>query len=207
MIESERRLVDAAEATRLTEIFPEIELIEDAALRRQVLAIWARTWRLSGYADLREAVFMPHLPTRTLVDHTRAVTLAAIGIARALAQVHGMTVNMDRLIAAAILHDAAKCVEYERRPDGRWSHSELGKNYPHSFLVCELGRQLGLPEDVNHLIAAHSPTSPVVPRYLEGVILARADLADADCMHFADGQLTDRVKKGLPSGHWSHIFE
>lgn len=82
----------------------------------------------------------------------------------------------------------------------------MGKNLPHSYLVVEVGRQVGLSAEVYHLVAAHSPTSPVVPRYIEGVVLLHADLLDLDALTFARGRLTERLEKGQPPFHWADIF-
>lgn len=207
MIESSGTRISSSEYDRIAEVFPEIARIENRLLRDQVAAVWTRTWEMSGYTDIHEAVFAPHLANRSLISHIRSVTGSAIGIAESLAAVHGMDIDMDRLIAAALLHDAAKCIEYERREDGTYHRSEAGKNYPHSYLVIEIGRQIGVPEDVNHLVAQHSPSAPLIPRYLEGVILNHADLVDSDCMHFAAGVLNERVRKGLPISLTADIFE
>ncbi len=195
------------DAHRIRRLLPEIEELKDPGLREQVAAVWLRLWELSGYSDLAEAVFMPDIPDVSLIDHTRSVSRNALAIARTLEQIHGLRVDYDRLLAAALLHDAAKAVEYERKPDGSYGRSEVGKNLPHSYLVIEVGRQVGLPDDICHLVAAHSPTSPVVPRYVEGAILVHADLADLDCLAFVRGRLTERLTKGQPPLHYADIFE
>lgn len=198
---------DQARLQRVETLFPELEQIESDELRRQVAEVWLRLWDMSGYADLADAVQMPYLPERRLVNHTRSVTLGAIGMARALTDCQGIEVNMDRLIAASILHDASKCVEFEQKPDGSYGRSEIGKNFPHSYIVTEVARQVGISDDVAHLIAEHSPNSPLVPRHIEGPILRHADLADSDCVSFARGELTERVRKGLAGWLHQDIFD
>ncbi len=193
--------------SKIAGLLPEIGQISDPRLKEQVAAVWLKLWELSGYSDLTEAFFMPDIPDVSLIDHTRSVTRNAVAIARTLEELHGVRVNYDRLLAAALLHDASKCVEYERKPDGTYGRSEVGKNLPHSYLVVETGRQVGLPDDICHLVAAHSPTSPVVPRYIEGAILLHADLVDLDCLAFARRRLTERLRKGQPPLHYADIFE
>jgi putative nucleotidyltransferase with HDIG domain len=200
-------LLSDQDLTTITRLLPEIGEISDPGLREKVAATWLRLWKLSGYADLTDAFFMPDIPDVSLIDHTRSVTRNALALARVLEEVHGLRINYDRLLAAALLHDASKCVEYERKPDGTCGRSELGKNLPHSYLVVEIGRQVGVPDDICHLVAAHSPTSPVVPRYVEGAILLHADLADLDCLAFVRGRLTERLKKGQPALHYADLFE
>ncbi len=207
LVSLEQPIATAESYQRLVAVFPELERIENEQLRRQVAAVWLRLWEMSGYEDIRDAFFMPYLPTRKLVEHTRSVTLSAIGIAHALAETQRIYCNMDRLIAASLLHDASKCVEFERRADGTYGRTELGKNYPHSYIVTEIARQVGVPDDVAHLVVEHSPTAPLVTRYVEGAVLHHADLVDSDCVNFVAGMLTDRVKKGLPDWLHQDVFE
>jgi putative nucleotidyltransferase with HDIG domain len=192
---------------KITRVLPEIFEIKDGRLREQVARVWLALWELSGYRDITEAVFMPDMADVSLIAHTRSVARSALATAKVLGEVHGLRIDWDRLLAAALLHDAAKCVEFERKADGSYGRSELGKNLPHSYLVVEVGRQVGLPEEVCHLVAAHSPTSPVVPRYIEGAVLLHADLLDLDALAFARRKLTERLKKGQPPLHWADIFE
>lgn len=192
---------------KIASVLPEILEIKDAKLREQVAQVWLKLWELSGYKDITDAVFMPDMADVSLIAHTRSVTRNALAMAKVLGEVHRLQIDHDRLLAAALLHDAAKCVEFERKADGSYGRSELGKNLPHSYLVVEVGRQVGLPDEVCHLVAGHSPTSPVVLRYIEGAVLLHADLLDLDALAFVRGKLTERLRKGQPPLHWADIFE
>lgn len=73
---------------------------------------------------------MPDMPDVSLINHTRSVACNALATAKVLQEVHGLSIDCDRLLAAALLHDAAKCVEYERKPNGTYGRSEVGKTFP-----------------------------------------------------------------------------
>ena len=57
----------------------------------------------------------------------------ALAVADAFERHHNLKVNRDYLIAAAILQDASKVVEFERSPDGETVATDLGRFYPHAF--------------------------------------------------------------------------
>ena len=85
---------------------------------------------------------------------------------------------MDHLIAAALLQDASKLVEYEPTEDGGCVMSELGKTFAHSFYAGHVALNHGIPYDVAQVILTHSPDSPVYPQTLICKILFYVDQTD-----------------------------
>lgn len=151
---------------------PEIDQVEDPVLRDQILQVWDLFWAEGDHRELAEAPFSPSIPGERLIPHVRAVTRAAMALLPIMAEFHPMPIHRDNLLAAALLHDVSKLVELS----ASGSYTFLGKRYPHSFLSVEQCRRLGLPEDVIHLIATHSPKIHMEPVLAEGDILHHADM-------------------------------
>ncbi len=90
------------------EIWPEIEWIEDAALRAKVYATWAYALEQSVLTaeDLLKIPFTLLIEgcQVTFMEHKRAVVHIAVDSARAMQRFFGdkLPINMDYLIAGAI---------------------------------------------------------------------------------------------------------
>ncbi len=163
-------------------LFPEINDIQDENLRNGVIKVWIYFWEKSGFENLEEAPFNPVVPGVSLVNHIKSVLHISLAIAEALERYHGIKVNRDRLIAAVLLHDVSKTVEYEHG-----KKSEIGKLFQHGFWGAHEAINFGLPVEIAHLIHTHPFNSPVEPAFLEGLILHYADFADADSLRFNEG--------------------
>ena len=158
-------------------IFPEIRQISDAKLRDAVVEIWEELWARSAWNDIDTVPTSPEIayPTR---PHNQCVVAMALAVADAFERFHAVKVNRDHLIAAAVLQDASKVIEYEPAEDGKAKFSELGKTYPHAFWAAHLALQKGLPDAVVHVLLTHSPQAPKFPSTLEGKILYYVDQLD-----------------------------
>jgi hypothetical protein len=158
-------------------MYPQVDDITDSALRKAVAAVWDDLWAQSQWSD-------PQLvPTSGEIDypnlpHTRSVLQIALAIADAFAVHHGLKVNRDHLIAASVLQDASKVVEYTPNEQGKAIKSEIGRTYPHAFWCAHLCVQHGLPADICETILTHSPSAAKLPSTLEGKILFFADQVD-----------------------------
>ena len=171
-------------------IFPEIEQIEDAALRRAIVEVWEELWAASPWRDVHELPTSPEIPYPT-IPHNQCVMALALAVADGFERFHGIRVNRDHLIAAAVLQDAGKLVEYRPGPDGGAEFSDLGKAYPHAFWAAHLALQKGVPDEVVHVVLTHSPQAPKFPNSLEGKILYYVDQLDVLAIH------KDRWRKEL----------
>jgi hypothetical protein len=174
----------------IAELYPEVDAIADPQLRGAVNAVWDELWSASRWHDPADVptsgeINYPNLP------HTRAVLQIALAIADAFATHHGRVVNRDHLIAAAVLQDASKLVEYEPGKDGRAARTDIGRAFPHAFWCAHLGVKHGLPAEVCDTILTHSPAAARLPSTLEGKILFFADQVDVIAIH------GDRWKKHI----------
>ena len=106
-------------------LWPEMEWIQNAKLRSQVTETWIKALERSPLKpeDLNHIPFtllVPNCPI-TFMEHKRCVVHIARESAKAMQQFMGrsLPVDMDTVIAGAILADVGKLLEYELGPDGK----------------------------------------------------------------------------------------
>ena len=162
-------------------LWPELDWIQDAALRQKVTRTWVRAFELSPLepADLDRIPFtllVPNCPT-TFMEHKRCVVHIARQSAEAMQEFMGraLPIDMDTVIAGAILADVGKLLEYELGPDGKSRQSERGEALRHPFTGVALALECGVPDDVCHIIAAHAAEGDLVKRTTEAYIVHHAD--------------------------------
>jgi hypothetical protein len=161
-------------------LWPELAWIENAALREQVRRTWALALERSPLTpeDLERIPFtllVPDCPV-TFMAHKRCVVHVCRRSAEAIREQMGdaLPVDMDTLIAGAILIDVGKLLEYEM-VEGRAVQSRRGRYLRHPFSGVALAMECGVPDAVCHLIAAHSEEGDLVPRSVEAILVHHAD--------------------------------
>jgi len=163
-------------------LWPEIEWIGDAQLRDQVAATWQLALEQSvlGPLDLQKIPFTllcgPDLEV-SFMDHKRAVVHIARQSGEKIIEFFGdsLPVNMDVLIAGAILADVGKLLEYELDKDGKAEQGTYGKYLRHPFSGVSLAEKCGVPAAVCHIIATHAGEGNMVKRTTEAYIVHHAD--------------------------------
>ena len=164
----------------LLKLIPEFNEIKDPDLREKTLKAWQMAMEKGGWqpADLEKIPFtllIQGVPV-SFLDHTRAVTKIALGMADNLKEVLGekIPVNRDILASGAILHDVGKLLEYKREGD-KYTKSHSGKLLRHPFSGVQITTLAGLPDEVSHIIAVHSHEGDHGKRTTEGILLHHAD--------------------------------
>jgi len=164
------------------DLWPEINWIKDEELRTQVLKTWEAALEksvLSG-EDLQRIPFTllcgPDLKV-SFMDHKRAVVHIARESGHKMNEFFGddLPVNMDVLIAGAILADVGKLLEYELNSEGKAVQGQYGKYLRHPFSGVSLAEQCGVPANVCHIIATHAGEGDMVKRSTEAYIVHHAD--------------------------------
>ena len=162
-------------------LWPEIAWIENPQLRQQVTETWAKALERSPLKpeDLNQIPFtllVPNCPI-TFMEHKRCVVHIARDSARAMREFleRSLPVDMDTVIAGAILADVGKLLEYELGPDGKSRQSERGEALRHPFTGVALALECGVPDAVCHIIAAHASEGDLVKRSTEAFIVHHAD--------------------------------
>ena len=161
-------------------LWPELEWIEDTDLRAAVENTWIMAFDESPLepADLEKIPFtllVPNCPA-TFMEHKRCVVHIARRSAEAMQEHlgHALNIDMDTVIAGAILADVGKLLEYEAI-DGQARQSDRGKQLRHPFTGVALAMACGVPDAVCHIIAAHAGEGDMVKRTTEAIIVHHAD--------------------------------
>jgi putative nucleotidyltransferase with HDIG domain len=164
----------------VNELWPELDWIQDETLREAVRKSWMLAFENSPLAppDLLEIPFtllIPDCPA-SFMAHKRCVVHIARRSAEAMQQFFGDTlpIDMDVVIAGAILADVGKLLEYEKR-DGKAVQSDRGKRLRHPFTGVHLAMAAGCPDEVCHIVATHAGEGNMVQRSTEAYIVHHAD--------------------------------
>jgi hypothetical protein len=166
-------------------LWPELDWIEDGDLR----AATARAWELAlsrgplAAADLQRIPFTLLHPTCvSFMAHKRCVVHIARDSARAMQAFMGehLPIDLDTVVAGAILADVGKLLEYEPDPAGGTRQSARGKYLRHPFTGVALCLEAGLPEAVCHVVATHAGEGSLVARSVEATIVHHADFMSYD---------------------------
>ncbi|HRY99799.1 MAG TPA: HDIG domain-containing protein [Bacteroidales bacterium] len=163
-------------------LWPELEWISDPDLRGKT----ARTWEIAlersvlSADDLRTIPFTllcgPNLKV-SFMDHKRAVVHVARDAGNKMNEFFKdeLPVNMDVLIAGAILADVGKLLEYELNAEGKSVQGRYGKYLRHPFSGVSLAEECGVPPEVCHIIATHAGEGNMVKRTTEAYVVHHAD--------------------------------
>ena len=161
-------------------LWPELDWISNPDLREKT----ARTWEIALERSVLSPGQLETIPFTLLVpdlevsfmQHKRCV----VHIARESGQKmndffgHAMPVDMDVLLAGAILADVGKLLEYEM-DDGKVVQGSYGKYLRHPFSGVSLAEECDVPPEVCHIIAAHASEGNHVKRSVEAYIVHHAD--------------------------------
>jgi putative nucleotidyltransferase with HDIG domain len=161
-------------------LWPELDWIQDPELREKTRRTWIRAFELSPLKpeDLNRIPFtllVPNCPT-TFMEHKRCVVHIARKSAESMREFMGnaLKIDMDTVIAGAILADVGKLLEYEN-VNGKIVQSQRGEMLRHPFTGVALAMECGVPDAVCHIIAAHAAEGDLVKRTTEALIVHHAD--------------------------------
>jgi putative nucleotidyltransferase with HDIG domain len=163
-------------------LWPELDWIKDESLREKTAKTWVIALERStlGPDDLETIPFTllcgPDLKV-SFMDHKRCVVHIARSCGEKMNEFFGadLPVNMDVLIAGAILADVGKLLEYETAPGGKSVQGKYGQYLRHPFSGVSLAEECGVPPEVCHIIAAHAHEGDLVRRTTEAYIVHHAD--------------------------------
>jgi putative nucleotidyltransferase with HDIG domain len=171
----------------MNEIFPVLERISNSNLMARTIGCWEESLRRGGWIrdDLERIPFtlLPVNHRPSLAVHTNSVAHMAIALAESIIQAHGkeLNINMDFLISGALLHDVGKAMEFAE-VDDEFVVSENGKLMRHPVSGAALAAEIGLPVEIQHIIATHSYEGDKVRRSVESVLVHHADFANFESL-------------------------
>ncbi len=161
-------------------LWPELEWIDNAELRETTALTWELALEESDLTpeDLERIPFTLLVPDLNVsfMTHKRCVVHVARAAAEKMNEFFGeeLPVDMDTVIAGAILADVGKLLEYTIE-DGQAVKSEKGGYLRHPFTGVSLAQSCGVPDRVCHIIAAHAGEGDMVKRTPEAYVVHHAD--------------------------------
>ncbi len=162
----------------LKKIWPEIEWIKNEDLREKVYQCWEYAIEKSVLSpgDLETIPFSLLIDEEhiSFMNHKRTAVQLAVKMAEIMMENFKMDINMDILIAGAVLIDVGKLLEYEII-DGKLTTSKAGKLVRHPFSGIAIADRFGLPPEVQHIIGTHSKEGDLGKRTVESIIVHHAD--------------------------------
>jgi putative nucleotidyltransferase with HDIG domain len=170
---------------KVLEIWPEINWIENEELRNKVIDCWVYAIENSVLSadNLQTIPFSLLLKDCKIsfMTHKRTCVQLSVEIAKIMKNNFGdeIEIDMDVLIAGAILIDVGKLLEYEIN-DGKLSTSKAGKLLRHPFSGIGIVDRFGIPAEVQHIIATHSKEGDLGIRTVESIIVHHADFVSFD---------------------------
>jgi putative nucleotidyltransferase with HDIG domain len=167
---------------KVKNLWPELEWIKDIPLREKT----AKTWELALERSVLRPEDLERIPFTLLcgpdlkvsfMAHKRCVVHVAKESGDKMNHFFGadLPVNMDVLIAGAILADVGKLLEYELDKNGNAVQGKYGRYLRHPFSGVSLAEECGVPPEVCHIIAAHAHEGDLVTRTTEAYIVHHAD--------------------------------
>ena len=166
----------------INELWPELAWIKDKKLREATTKTWDLALERSVLTpeDLKRIPFTllagPDLKV-SFMDHKRCVVHVARESALKMIDFFGdeLPIDLDVVIAGAILADVGKLLEYELDEKGNSFQGRYGKYLRHPFSGVSLAEECGVPAPVCHIIAAHAGEGDMVKRSVEAYIVHHAD--------------------------------
>jgi len=166
----------------IQKLWPELQWIGDPDLRSRTARVWEIALEKSMLtpADLHRIPFTllcgPDLKV-SFMTHKRTVVHIARESGMKFIEFFGdeLPVDMDVLIAGAILADVGKLLEYELDKNGNAVPGSYGRYLRHPFSGVSLAESCGIPPEVCHIIAAHAGEGELVKRSTEATIVHHAD--------------------------------
>jgi len=154
---------------------PELQWIENSNIRSKVIDVWyeaAKRGKWDKFEDVPFTLLFEN--SGLLTEHTRRIT----NLAKSIFDTRDENLNKDYLIAGALLHDVGKMMEYELKEDGKVIKSEFGKQKRHPVSGSELAKEYDLPDEIVHIIYAHSKEGDNLDRSPESIIVHHCDFID-----------------------------
>jgi putative nucleotidyltransferase with HDIG domain len=161
-------------------IWPEINWIQNQELKDKTLDCWVYAIENSVLSaeDLEVIPFSLLIKDCkiTFMNHKRTAVQLSVEIAKRMKKNFGdeIKIDMDLLIAGAILIDVGKLIEYDK-VDGKLTTSKAGRLLRHPFSGVAIADRFGLPPEVQHIIAYHAKEGDDAKRSVEAIIVHHAD--------------------------------
>lgn len=184
-VTQQKPITDALRRT-VVEDLPEIERIQDPALRAKAIEAWAFALAHSSFARISDIEpggnpGMNVLKRGSQADHLRGVARLALQIAEAfIDQRPEVRIDRDVVLTGALCHDVGKPYEFDPVNIARWAEDPSATGQPtlrHTVFGTHVCLAVGLPEEIAHIACAHSLEGQHIGVSTECMIVRHADHA------------------------------
>lgn len=172
---------------KLLSLMPEFQEIKNRELQEKTIQVWLEAmqenhWTVEDLQAMPFTLLIRHTPVN-IITHTRAVTQCSLQIAEVLLKEYQGKVVIDRdfLLSGALLHDVGKLFEYEIK-DQEFVKSRSGKLLRHPLSGAAFASRFKMPEEILHIIAAHSKEGDGARRTVEAIIVNHSDFVNFESL-------------------------
>lgn len=173
-----------ADKKLLRRLLPQFELISNDTLRETALTIWQEACKQSDWERLEDIPFGPGSdPERFgFLHHVALVTQYSYQVALAYNEMEPQPLNVDHVVAGALLHDVCKIVEYSSA-GGRTPWGQMITHAIYGVTLCE---KHGIPLEIIHIVASHTAKLSMPNKSPEAIIVSKCDSIAAGCVHLSE---------------------
>lgn len=184
-VTQQKPITDALRRT-VVEDLPEIEQIENLALRTKAIEAWVFALAHSSFGRISDIEpggnpGMNVLKRGSQADHLRGVARLALQIADTfIAQRPEVRIDRDVVLTGALCHDVGKPYEFNSVNIARWADDPSATGQPtlrHTVFGTYVCLAVGLPEEIAHIACAHSLEGQHIGVSTECMIVRHADHA------------------------------
>jgi putative nucleotidyltransferase with HDIG domain len=173
---------------RLLQIVPEFNMIQNPELREKSIRTWEVAMQRGGWTpdtllEMPFTLLINPCPAN-FIEHVRAVTLTAYRTALLFGEIYGprTPIHLDYLLSGGLLHDIGKVLEYEHKAENTAAQTSYGALVRHPFSGAALAYEMGLPGEVQHIIASHAGEGDKIQRSPEATLVNKADFASFETL-------------------------
>jgi hypothetical protein len=167
--------------------------ISDPSIRMKVAETWRKACRAGGLKTIQELRKLPFTVVAdargiSLLQHIKAAAEGAVALAKIQMEMPAFPrVDMDTLVAGALLHDLNKVLLFERDDKGAFrmkvGHTESAPHFP----GVEIAYETLLPDDIVGLIEYECGKTRE-PNGVEAILVHHADWATFDTINFLNNR-------------------
>jgi putative nucleotidyltransferase with HDIG domain len=173
------------------EFSAQLERISDLSIREKVIETWCKASQEGGWKSIEELRELPFTVVTdpqgiSLLQHTKAATEGAVALVKIQMEIISTfpCVDMDILVAGALLHDINKVVMFERDEKNLFRKKEGHSVNASSFPGIKIARETGLPDDIVGVIEYECRQALGDPPNVEAILIHHADMTTFDTMNF-----------------------
>ncbi len=133
-----------------------------------------------------------HMYRGGLLQHTYSVARIAMEIAKVVKEIYSVEIDMDLVIATAVLHDIYKYYQYEFDDVERCFKPRRDWYLSHDYAVVAEVAKRGCPSRLVRALSEVHGTVPITT--IEGLVVHLADSVDARIGEFLQGLVIELLK-------------